>query len=152
VIRTEDAELLESAHSVVVGTVGADGQPDASRAWGILADAATGLLRVLLPANEPVVLANLEGGGRIAVNHTHVLTLESVQVKGVAHGVEVATAEDLACHDAYVEALFVNLHESDGSTREQVEHMRPPGVVAVTVEVTEVYDQTPGPSAGAARQ
>jgi hypothetical protein len=151
VIRTEDANLLESAHSAVVGTVDAGGVPDASRAWGMRVDAAAGRLRALLPADEPRLRANLGGGGRIAVNLTHVLTLESIQVKGVVEAIEPATAEDREHHAAYFEAFAANVRESDGSTRELVLNLRPAELMAVTVAVTEVYDQTPGPSAGAKR-
>ena len=40
------------------------------------------------------------------------------------------------------------VHETDGSPRELIESMVPARFVAVTFDVEEVYDQTPGPQAG----
>ena len=148
-IRTEDAELLESPHSAVVGTVDPAGLPDASRAWGIWVDREADRLRCLLPAGEERLLANLAADGRIAINLTHVADLRSVQVKGRALSVEPATEEDLRRHRAYWEAFLENVHRTDGTSRELLTRLTPAALVAVEVAVDSVFDQTPGPTAGA---
>ena len=51
VIEAEVAELLESPCSLIVGTVDADGLPDATRGWGVEVLAGGTQVRVLLAAN-----------------------------------------------------------------------------------------------------
>ena len=58
-IEPEIVELLESPCSLIVGTVDADGLPDATRGWGVeVLDEAPGC-GCLLSANAETTLANL---------------------------------------------------------------------------------------------
>ena len=50
--------------------------------------------------------------------------------------------------ERYREAFFANVQESDGTPLALLERMVPAGFVAVDVEVTDTFDQTPGPNAG----
>lgn len=150
-IRTEDATLLESGGSVVVGTVDGDGMPDASRCWLLRVAPGGDRLRCLLPAHDRRTLANLEGGGRIAVCFTHVFTLDSVQVKGRALALGEPTAEELEASARYREEFFANVEASDATPRALLDRMVPAGFVAVDVEVVDTFDQTPGPNAGERR-
>ena len=75
-----DRELAERGCALVVGTVGPDGAPYASRGWGLsLTPTTTGPVRLLLNAGDETTLANLRrsdaSGGRIAVTGADVVTL-----------------------------------------------------------------------------
>jgi len=151
VIGTEEADLLESGGSITVGTVDAAGVPDASRGWLLQVAPAGDQVRCLVPDHDRQTLDNLVAGARIAVNWVHVLTLESVQLKGRVTSVGPAAAADLTASAAYREAFYAMLHQSDGTPRHLFDQLVPGGYVAVEVAVEELYDQTPGPNAGERR-
>lgn len=149
-----DRELAERGCALVVGTVGPDGAPYASRGWGLsLTPTTTGPVRLLLNAGDETTLANLRrsdaSGGRIAVTGADVVTLRSFQVKGRVTAVEPATDDDEAKADRYADEFFTDIEATDGTARVLTERLRPTSYVACTVQVDEAYDQTPGPAAGA---
>jgi hypothetical protein len=80
------------------------------------------------------------------------VTLHAVQMKGRAGAVEDATAADRATVTEYCDSFFGAIQEVDGSDREMLERLVPPEFIACTVAIDELYDQTPGPGAGAALQ
>lgn len=140
--------FLERGCAMIVGTVGNDGTPHAQRAWGCsVVDDTT--VRVLLDATDPVLHGHLADGGRIAVTSADVRTLRSVQLKGRVARIEPPTAADDERCAAHNDELFDDILATDFYPREYTERMVPPTYVAAVVEVEEVYDQTPGPSAGA---
>jgi hypothetical protein len=147
VIEPELVELLESPCSLIVGTVDADGLPDASRAWGVevLDDRR---LRILLSTQAPVTRRNVEGGGALALTATHFTTFESVQLKGRATQVEEATPADRIRFARYCSGATRAIAESDGTPEERVERFVTAGVYACLLAVESVFDQTPGSSAG----
>jgi hypothetical protein len=142
-------EFLESGCSTIVGLVTVDGEPFATRAWGthVLLD---GRLRVLVGAGA-MAATGWGPGDRfaIAVTGASVLTLRSVQAKGTAQGLEPATDEDRVRSRAFCEAFFADVQETDDVPRELMGRLVPADLLACTVEVAELYDQTPGPGAGA---
>jgi hypothetical protein len=149
VIAEDVAKVLESGSSVViVGTVDSAGAPEATRAWGVRVLPGSRRVRVLLPSNDSVTIANVRATGAIAVTATDVPTLDSVQAKGRAAGADAATDDDRRLTDWYQAKVARAIHETDGTPLELVERMYPADVVAVEVAVDEVYDQTPGPNAG----
>jgi hypothetical protein len=89
----------------------------------------------LLPAQEERSLATLRAGGPIALNWTHVHTMDSIQVKGRAAAVEAPTDEDLGLKDAFVEHFFVLLQESDGPPRALLDRLVPTAFAAVELAV-----------------
>ena len=144
-------EFLESGCSTIVGLVTVDGEPYATRGWGIeVLRGDPPRLRLLVGAG-PMAAAGWGSGDRfaIAVTGANVLTLRSVQVKGTAHGLEPTTDEDRARSQAFCEAFFADVQETDDVPRELMQRLVPADLLACTVEVAEVYDQTPGPAAGA---
>ena len=149
-----DRELAERGCALVVGTVGPDGSPYASRGWGLsLTPASASPVRLLLDAGDRVTIANLsrdvEHGGRIAVTGADVVTLRSFQLKGRSTAITPATDDDLAKVDRYCDEFFTDIANTDGTPRHLTEQLRPAAFVACTVEVEEAFDQTPGPDAGA---
>lgn len=134
---------------MVVGTVGTDGEPHAQRAWGCsVVDDTT--VRVLLDATDDTLRDHVADGGRIAVTSADIRTLRSVQCKGRVLAVEeTPTAADLDRCEQHNDELFTAILETDHYPRALSERMVPPAYLVVVVRVTELFDQTPGPDAGA---
>lgn len=147
-IDPDIVELMESPCSLIVGTVDADGLPDATRAWGVqVLDGAT-MVRLLLAENARVTAANLRSTKRIALTATDFATLESVQVKGIAVTVEAASDIDRVRFERFWNDCACTLHELDGTPVDTIRRMVPSGVFACVMTVDEIFNQTPGPEAG----
>jgi hypothetical protein len=148
VIDETAAALLESTTSLIVGAVGAGNMPRALRAWGASLSDDRVQVRLLLTAGD-AALADLVAGRRIALTATDFRTLRSVQVKGRSLGVEDATAHDRIRFDRYAGEVVPILAVIDDMPEEIVARFLPVDVVACTMVVDAVFDQTPGPDAGA---
>jgi len=153
VLEPSLVEHLESDGTLLVGTVDADGIPEAAYAWALAVldpgdSAGPPVVRFLVPERATRTRANLATTGRIAATVTDVETLVSAQLKGRVRGVEPSTpADGRACRRRF-DAVMANIHEVEGTAIDVLERFRPGPVVAVTMAVEEVYDQTPGPVAG----
>jgi hypothetical protein len=144
--------FLRTGCALIVATVDDDGEPRASRGWGIgVLSEDPPLVRLLVDADDDATLAQLAGGCTIAITAASVRTLESVQLKGHGRGVEPGTPEDQVRTDQYVEAFFRDIEDTDGTERRLLLRIRPDRVAACTVDLVEAFDQTPGPTAGARR-
>lgn len=146
-IEPEVVELLESPCSLLVATVSSDGVPEGVRAWGVEV-LGPERVRLLLSSNADRTLANLDGGGRLALTTTHFVTLVSWQLKGFVVEITPATASDRIRYDAFCAGCVEIVAEIDQVPREVVWRMVPPGIVACEMVVEQVFDQTPGPQAG----
>jgi hypothetical protein len=147
-IEPEVAAQLESASSVIVGSVDPSGAPLAAHAYGAQVLASEDRIRVVLNAAEEHLLANLRATGVAAVAVTEVPTLRSIQVKGRVVAVEPATVADRQRSDAWRAGFFAAVHEVDGTPFELLERLAAREYACVEVAVEELYDQTPGPHAG----
>jgi hypothetical protein len=158
VLDADTTALIQAGSALIAGTVADDGMPHASRAWGIdvldEADVAeppsTRRIRLLLAADDERAIAALEPGRPLAITAADVPTLRSVQLKGTSVGMQPSRPED---HDRmlrYVDAFYDDITSSDGTPRTICDRLTPDAVVAVLVDVHEVFDQTPGPAAGQA--
>jgi Pyridoxamine 5'-phosphate oxidase len=150
VIEPDIVTFLESGCALIVGSVGADGRPAASRGWGLtVIDAERPELRLLLDAEDDQTVANLSvADAPVAVTGADVPTFRSVQLKGRVVAVEPADAADRARAVRFMEAFFTDITNTDGTPRPLLEHLVPSGFVASTVRVDDLFDQTPGPTAG----
>ncbi len=149
-LDAETAEFLSFKASLIIGAIGADGRPFATRGWGLTVtpgDEVHG--RVLVPAEDAGALAHLAGGGRIAITGTDVPTLRSVQLKGRVAEFVACTDDDLRVHERHAEGFVSDVAMADHIPREHIALMRPTSVVTCTFTADEAFDQTPGPSAGA---
>lgn len=153
-IDADLAALLESGCSTIVGLLTPSGEPYATRGWGTeVLDGDPLRIRVLVGAGAFAAVGLLPGDGAtfaIAVTGANVRTLRSVQLKGSAHDLEAPTAADLERSRAYCEAFFGDVKAVDGIARAMMDRLVPADLLALTVDVTELYDQTPGPTAGSA--
>ena len=149
-IGTDEAKVVESPASTIVGTVGADGLPHASRAWGTWVLREGTRVRFLVPAWDERTIENVAATGRVAFTATIVDTLRSVQVKGSGAVVTgPATADDVVLHERYTTDFFQAVHDTDGTDIVALRNMIPGALVAIECDVDAVFDQTPGPTAGA---
>jgi hypothetical protein len=148
VIDPDIVELLESPCSLVVGTVAPDGLPDATRAWGAQVLPGGTHIRLLLAANATTTAHNLRSTKRIAFTATHFADLRSVQAKGEAVHVGDADEVDRRRFKQFWIACTHALHELDGTPEELLLRMVPSDVFVCVMTVDELFDQTPGPSAG----
>jgi xanthine/CO dehydrogenase XdhC/CoxF family maturation factor len=142
--------ILENGAGLVVGTVSADGTPRADRAWAAsVVDADSRRIRFVMSADDAAVVGNLQSG-RVSLNGADVRTYQSIQLKGRPVVVEVPTATDVDLARHQSETFFEAVHLTDGNPVEALRRMLPLQMVAVEMIVEESFDQTPGPSAGAA--
>ncbi len=148
VIDEQLRAFLERGCALIVGTAGPDLTPHAQRAWGCSV-VGPDEVRLLLDGSDLVQRGNLEGGGRIAVTSADVRDLRSVQLKGRVVAIEEdPTADDLDRCEVHNDELFTDIEVTDHFPRTLVERMIPRRYVVAVVHVEELYDQTPGPSAG----
>lgn len=151
-LRLDDdlVPFLESGCALVLGSTGSGGAPYAARGWGLdVLDAAAGRIRaIVVDADLPF----LGEGGPVAVTCTSVRTLHSIQLKGRVEAVEAtASPADADRSRRYADDYLGDIVESDGLPLGVIQRMLPTRpLAAITVVVDQLFDQTPGPAAGAA--
>jgi hypothetical protein len=147
VFDRETVAFLEGGPSFIVGT-SVDGRtPFAARAWGLM---------VVGPDEQLVrLLAGTRDTDRfvvdtpIAVTAADVPTLRSLQLKGRLLEIEPATDRDLAFFEHHCDLFIGDVMRIDGTPRELLQLMTPARLSACTIQVESIFDQTPGPGAGA---
>jgi hypothetical protein len=148
VFSADVMSILAAGTSLIVGTVGPDGEPRATRAFALtLVDAEADVVRLVLSADDPVVVAHLDTGV-IAITAADVRTLRSVQLKGRIIRVEPTSPHDEALVAEHSGRFFQAIHETDGHDLSAIRQLLPLRTVSVEVSVEELFDQTPGPDAG----
>lgn len=154
-------DLADSGPVVIVGSADASRVPELSRAWGVQLIAESDDVVLCVPsASARRVLANLESTGRIAVTITNPRTYRSFQLKGRVIAITLASASDrerVAAHqEAFVESVAaIGLPREStrrffsGEPDDDDDEDAAAGLMAVRVHVEALFDQTPGPAAGA---
>ena len=147
-----DREVVEFIHggvAVGVATRDDDLRPEFARAWGPEVSADGRSLRLCVAAPEGSRMrANLERNGSVAVGFSPPTIARAVQVKGVAGAVAEPEAADLERVERHVRS-FVAEAERIGAPEELSRRMFVgTGLVVLQFSIDEVYDQTPGPTAG----
>ncbi len=146
-IATFDAIAHRGAALIAAVTL-RDGAPRVTRAWSFeVVDAARRRVRFALSVDDPAVVDAL-GHGKAAVTGADVATLESVQVKGPIVAVGPLTEADAELVEHHCALLVDVIHRVDGTSVEVLRRFLPTDLLGVELVVEEVYDQTPGPSAG----
>ncbi len=148
-IEADVVDILEAGSALIVGLVADDGAPVAGRGWGLtFADGAARARLLLGEATLAALGTSDQVGAPIAVTGCNVLTLRSAQVKGPITAVAPADDADLVRLRRYCDAFFDDVGQVDSIPREMMERLVPSAVVACDIDVIEVFDQTPGPTAG----
>lgn len=141
------AEFVCSGVAIVVATRDGDLRPEIGRGWAPRVDGARVALCIASRAGS-AMRANLEANGAIAVTCSRPTTYRTIQLKGTAVEVgdpEPADEQRVAEH---VEAFMAEA-QTLGVPPEFRETSVAGRLIAVTFAVEELYDQTPGPGAGA---
>jgi hypothetical protein len=147
VIPQELVDLFESGVSILVGTRDASLMPEATRATGAIVHPDQ-RITIFLPAEVATrALANLKDNGQIAVGFSRMLDHTTIQVKGrVAETCPASDADReiiTRYHAAYAENLSMV-----GIPKSLARQLNVWPSIAVTFEVTDIFQQTPGPCAG----
>jgi len=153
-----DAELkafLEGGVSVVMGTRDADLVPECTRVWGLLVSKDRKSITVCAPlATSQKALDNLAGNGQMSVCCCLPTSYKTVQLKGRCIERADPSRVDLAAVERHREA-FSRLNERVGMPRGGTEAFwrseleTSPALVKLGFALEQIFDQTPGPDAGA---
>jgi len=142
-------EWLQGGESIIVGTADADGVPSACRGIAIAAGKDPDTLTLYLPAaTAHEALANIATTRRVAFAASHPLSHRTVQVKGVTRGVRLAPPGD----EAFVRTRWGQLADvldQIGLPRGLLHRAAHWPAFAVEMSIEQIFDQTPGPNAGA---
>jgi len=142
------AAFIESGVGMVGASAGDDAVPEAFRVWGVSWDP-DGHLRALISSDATRTLATVKPGAWLSLTFVNLMTMRSVQVKGRAvSGPELPNRADVEVMSRYRTDL-VAAFATRGVPSLLIDAIRPLAVFAVTVAAEELYDQTPGPKAGA---
>ena len=142
-------EFIHGGVAVGVGTRDDDLRPEFARGWGpeVSADGRTLRLCVAAPDGSPA-RANVRVTGPVAVGFSPPTIARAVQVKGVATRVGEPDAADLERVELHLRA-FVADAVRIGARAELCRRMFVrAGLLTVQLSIAEVFDQTPGPTAG----
>jgi hypothetical protein len=150
VFEEQLAAMLKPGSSLIVGIVDRSGEPRATRAWAAtVVDPDARRVRIVVSADDPLVVESLPHTV-LAVTGADVHTLRAHQMKGRVEIVDPPTVDDLAVMAEHSTAFMEAVHEVDGNPISELQRLLPNTLVVVEVVVDELYDQSPGPDAGAA--
>lgn len=148
-VPEELAPLLEGLVAVHVATRDAALVPDEVMGAAALLEPGGRRLTVFLPvATSATSLANLRDNGAIAVVLSQPLTHRTVQLKGRAEEVRAAREDEREAVLAFATAFDAEL-EAIGLPPPVLRRRATWPCHAVTFPVSEAWEQTPGPRAGA---
>lgn len=147
VIMLPDAvkKVIASSPGVMLGSRNGDNQPSIHRCFGVHA-VDDGHIDVFV--RNPTHLAdNLADNGQLALNINHTGNHETYQIKGEHTASRTPTGADLERFASYKIAL-TNALTGMGYPAPVIDmYIQPPSLI-VTMDVREIYLQTPGPNAG----
>jgi hypothetical protein len=149
ILGEDVAAFLVGGVAIVVATRDDELRPEIARGWGpaVAEDRASVTLCVGV-APDSRTRANLEGNGAVAATFSQPSTYRTVQLKGGAVDVTEPDGKQLARVQEHLEA-FVDEVRQVGLEPDRGRALLEPELLAVTFDVRELYDQTPGPNAGA---
>ena len=148
-VEEEITRFLSGGVAAIVATRDDQLRPQIVRAWGIsVADDGTELTLCVEAAAGSRTRANLEANGSVAATFSQPTTYRTVQIKGERVALAEPSAEQLAAVEEHLEA-FGREVEQVGMPADAGRRLIDRRLVAMTLAVRELYDQTPGPNAGA---
>jgi len=142
------AVFVRRGVAIVVATRDDERRPELSRGWGpSVSDDGAETTLCVAAAPGSATLANLEANGAIAATFSDPPSYRTVQMKGEVVELCAPGAELLARVEEHF-AAFADELERFGIARDAARMFLDADLVAVSFAVRELYDQTPGPSAG----
>lgn len=146
--------FVEAGVPIIVGTCDADNRPSVTRGWAArVIDGGRSVVIFLSDAQSGPCIADLRGGGRIAVTFSRASDYRTFQLKGTCTSIEAlddldpGDQEDLRYVQHYWEDLVVNL-TGIGVPEALSRSMWADGLTRVTFTIERCFRQTPGPNAG----
>ncbi len=147
-ISDELAAFLESGLAIVVATRDGELQPDGASAWAARVHESRDRLTLFLHEEAGrEMLRNLASHPEIALDFDRPTTHRACQVKGRLVGSRPARASERALVDRQAEAFAADL-EAIGVPRVLTSGWRIWPCLAFEIEVTQIFEQTPGPGTG----
>ena len=144
------AALVGQGVAVMVASRDGELRPEVGRAWGPSLSQDGACLWVCVEGGPDSAMArNLESGSPVAAMITRLAAVTSVQLKGRVIEVAAPTQERLDAVAGHVDRFVAEtgmLGVSEATARALVG----PELLAMTMEVTERFDETPGAGAGRA--
>jgi hypothetical protein len=149
-IQKELAAFLEEGIAINIGTRSVSLQPNGARVVAVKVDDDGRHVTAFVPAAAaPLIVADLEASGQAALVFARPPDERACQVKGAFAGARPATDDEQPfVVDQW--ARWMRLLETIGLPRMAYESWQVWPCVAVRVQVTALFDQTPGPGAGQA--
>ena len=142
------ASFLEEGLSIHIGTRKADLHPSGSRAAAVKIDPDGVHATVYVPdLGVTRILPDLESNGQVAVSCGRPVDDRACQFKGMVTGIRTATADERELIARQWQGFMGQL-ERIGIPADLALGWAHWPAVAVTLRVTSVFEQTPGPRAG----
>lgn len=136
-------DLIDRSSIMHLGTCSPEGSPLSTRVVGGYADLAAHQITIFIPQKRSDrVLLNLERNSKLAILFIDPLTYRSLQVKGL----HVQTLEGNT-REYHIQDLYFLRMKRHSFPEKYYQIDRKP-MLSLKVQITEVYDQTPGPGAG----
>ncbi len=151
-LRPDDAAFIQQGISISVASRDVRHVPSIARALGCrLTDGGRQVRLLLVRSHSETLLRDVEKSGQIAAVFTQPTTHRTLQIKGSDARVQPASADDLELV-RFSEAAFgreiLPLGFSADFNRRLFAHA-PDDLCAVTFTPADIFQQTPGPNAGA---
>lgn len=149
-ISPELAEFLRGPFIHVLGSRDEALRGTCTYAFGAEVDEAAETITVFVPdALLGTTIANLEANGEAALLTGITIAHDTRQVKGTYLGSRPTTEREQALQDTHLERLLENYRPILGDQTDRYWCRFPlhPST-AVTIQIAEAFDQTPGPNAG----
>jgi predicted pyridoxine 5'-phosphate oxidase superfamily flavin-nucleotide-binding protein len=141
-------ELLQTGVSVVVGTRDASLTPECTRAWGIRVETDGASVTIFLAETiAQKTLENLRENGMLAVSCTRPTDHLACQLKGRARNIRAIKTADREASQRWRRDFLAEL-TAIGVPSELTQAWIVEPTLAVEMDVTDVFEQTPGPGAG----
>lgn len=147
-IAPEIFDLLQTGVSVIVGTRDEAFMPECTRAWGIrVADSGSRVTIFLTETVSRQTLVNLRSNGLIAISCTRPTDHVTCQLKGRVRSIRPANQHDQDT-SARWQKDFAGELLAVGVPPRLCEAWITQPALAIDIDVTDVFVQTPGPGAG----
>jgi hypothetical protein len=143
------SRCLDPGMSLLVGTVNGQNVPACCRAAALASSDELATVTVYLPiATSHETIQNLATTGRMAIAATHPIDHCSIQLKGTPGDARLARDDEATFVKARFEA-FAAILDTIGIPARVTRNAVCWPAFAITMRVEQIFDQTPGPKAGA---
>lgn len=147
-MTTRALQCLDPGLSILVGTVNPQGIPSCCRGIAVASRDALATLTVYIPvATSQDTIQNVALTGRLAVAASHPVTHCTTQLKGRTIEARLAREDEAEIVRHGLDA-FADILDTIGVPRRRTRSAAHWPAFAITMQVEEMFEQTPGPQAG----